>query len=61
MPPRNDVRVGELSSKLNIGARRRNERGPGVAEGNVEEASGGCDGEKERATLRTCLFPGTAR
>lgn len=29
MPPRNDVRVGELSSKLNIGARRWNDGGGG--------------------------------
>lgn len=29
MPPRNDVRVGELSSKLNIGARRWNDGGDG--------------------------------
>lgn len=41
MPPRNDVRVGELSSKLNIGARGTR----GVAEENVEEESGGCEGK----------------
>lgn len=44
MPPRNDVRVGELSSKLNIGARRTT----GVAEENIEEKSGDCEGKGGR-------------
>ena len=38
MPPRNDVRVGELSSKLNIGAKRWN--------------GGGC-GKERRRGIRT--------